>query len=371
MAYLRKLPSSRWQATVRDAAGKRHTKTFDTKAAARVWATKQDERVDAGHFTAPSSGKVTVGEWHARWLTARVVEKATAKKTASWWANHVEPVWGATPLAGVAKMDVQAWVKRMQLAGVGAATIDGAVTYLGTMLGDAVEARMIPANPVRGVTRPTVARKRERVLTVEEAQRLLDAAGPWRMLWATALYSGLRWAELAGLQVSSFDARASTLTVVDVLERDGTLRPYPKSTAGHRVIRLPQWLTNDLAHHVLGRREGHVFLGMDPKRPTPLSYTRVRARVWVPLLERVGLADPQPTIHDLRHTYATWLIEDGTPLPTVQYLMGHESITTTMRYNHVSAAATERAVAALDAHMTHAGQKEGAALALRAAPDGA
>jgi integrase len=154
---------------------------------------------------------------------------------------------------------------------------------------------------------------------------------------------------------------------VDVLERDGTLRPYPKSEAGHRVLPLADWLTDDLARLIDGR-EGFVFTGA---QGGPLSYTRVRARVWVPLLERAGLADPQPTIHDLRHTYATWLVQAGVDLATVQYLMGHGKVTTTMRYSHVAPDAAEKALAALDAHMTHAGQKEGAALALRAAPDGA
>ncbi len=61
----------------------------------------------------------------------------------------------------------------------------------------------------------------------------------------------------------------------------------------------------------------------------PLRRTLFRARVWKPTLQRAGL-DPTLRFHDLRHSYATWLVDDGVPVNVVQRVMGHERSATTL-----------------------------------------
>jgi site-specific recombinase XerD len=57
-------------------------------------------------------------------------------------------------------------------------------------------------------------------------------------------------------------------------------------------------------------------------------------RVWVVALARSGLP-PALRFHDLRHSYATWLVSDGVPINAVSRLIGHEQISTTLdRYTH-------------------------------------
>ena len=66
--------------------------------------------------------------------------------------------------------------------------------------------------------------------------------------------------------------------------------------------------------------------------------------------KRVGLTDFH--FHDLRHTFASWLVMAGVPLATVSELMGHKSISMTMRYAHLSPAHKAEAVCSLDNNLT-------------------
>jgi integrase len=61
----------------------------------------------------------------------------------------------------------------------------------------------------------------------------------------------------------------------------------------------------------------------------PLRRTLFLTRVWRPTLLRAGL-DPTLRFHDLRHSYATWLVDDGVPVNMVQRVLGHERAATTL-----------------------------------------
>jgi integrase len=61
----------------------------------------------------------------------------------------------------------------------------------------------------------------------------------------------------------------------------------------------------------------------------PVGRTSFRTRKWKPAIRRVGLPE-QLRFHDLRHSYATWLVSDGVPPNIVQRIMGHEDVTTTL-----------------------------------------
>ncbi|MDP9798903.1 integrase [Catenuloplanes nepalensis] len=82
---------------------------------------------------------------------------------------------------------------------------------------------------------------------------------------------------------------------------------------------------------------------------TPLLRSNFRRRVWTPALRRAGL----PTtlrFHDLRHSYATWLVSDGVPINAVQRVMGHAQASTTLnRYTHAPVDYEARVRGALDA----------------------
>src|SRR5262249_18549817 len=110
MSYIRKLPSGRWQATVRGPDGRKHTKSDPLKKVVRTWAAGQESRFREGDWGDPRAGGVRVGEWRARAAMASGVEKVTATKNESLWTVHCEPKWASWPMASVTRMEAQGWV---------------------------------------------------------------------------------------------------------------------------------------------------------------------------------------------------------------------------------------------------------------------
>jgi integrase len=146
------------------------------------------------------------------------------------------------------------------------------------------------------------------------------------MMW-TALLTGMRWGEVAGLRVGSVDLLRGELRVIEQRTRDldgDGVTAEPKSDAGVRALSIPASLVTVLAAHIASRgitaadaRE-LVFVG---ERGAPLNYSHWRQRVWIPACERAGLAGL--TFHDLRRCNATAMVADGVDLKTAQTRFGH------------------------------------------------
>jgi integrase len=95
---------------------------------------------------------------------------------------------------------------------------------------------------------------------------------------------------------------------------------------------MPEFLVDALRAHRLRQRPG-AELVFGTRAGTPLRRSNFR-RVWVLAVSRSGLP-ASLRFHDLRHSYATWLVSDGVPVNVVSRLLGHEQITTTLnRYTH-------------------------------------
>lgn len=235
------------------------------------------------------------------------------------------------------------------------------------LLADAVRHRLLRINPADVVETPSVPKHVDRFLSIEEADRLIEAikmpgerAGVARgekrprvpdpanrLFVQLMLDAGLRWQEAAGLHVFRVDLMRQQLTVREVVERGGRIKDVPKSEAGQRVVPLTDDLVSGLSRHLGGRaRDGLVFT--DP-RGGPLDYSNWLKRVWAPALEEAKLADPQPTPHDCRHSYGSWLAENNVPPHEIRDLMGHSSLRATERYVHASTKRMQRARDALGA----------------------
>ncbi|MGX1490583.1 tyrosine-type recombinase/integrase [Streptomyces tendae] len=225
------------------------------------------------------------------------------------------------------------------------------LTYIHSVLKSALEHAVreeeIPRNVARNVRTGTPRPRRFEPLTADEARQLLAATRGHRLhaLFELALHTGLRKGELLGLRWEDLDLDAGTATIRRTLQRTNTggLTTLPtKTRASERRIALPTRCIQSLKlHHERQQREreaagaawqhdGYVFTTVQggPVDPTNLS------RAFTTLLRKAGLR--RIRFHDLRHSTATLLLEQGVELVVIKELLGHAHIGVTATvYAHV------------------------------------
>ena len=161
------------------------------------------------------------------------------------------------------------------------------------------------------------------VLSAAEVLRLLNAAAPGRerLLLQVAYGCGLRLSELLHLQVADID---SGRMVIHVRQGKG---------AKDRLVPLSLCLLEALRSY-WRRTRPRTWLFPGHKPAKPLNASSIQRR-FSQLVKQVGLSK-RCSMHTLRHSYATHLLEAGVDLLTLKALLGHNSLQTTARYLHVS-----------------------------------
>lgn len=337
-------PKGLWQATVRHPSGERFSRSDPLKKVVETWASEEEGKIRRGEWVNPHAGKLTLAQWRLKWLETRRVEIATAERTDSWWRNHIDPKFGSWPVATIQSWDVEAWVTHLE-GKTGLSTVNGCLRLLGQMLRAAVRHKLIPTDPTSDVHATTPPPHIDRFLTRAEAKTLLEQFGDEdRLFVELLLYCGLRFQEAAGLRRFRVDLLRRRIQIAKVQPRKGTEK-RPKSDAGVRLVPLTAELVIHLSRAIPEPNEELVFTSPQGKR---IRYEHWLRKTWQPALVKAKLADPQPTPHDLRHTYGSWLGEAGVPQPQIAALMGHGSLRSTERYVHATEARFDQARAVLE-----------------------
>ncbi len=207
-------------------------------------------------------------------------------------------------------------------ATVSAGTVRRVIGVLTAVLNAAVEWGWLDSAPKR--KRAKVVSKRVRWLSAAEAEQLL-AELPEHLtdMAQFSLETGLRRANVTGLQWSQ----------VDLVRRVAWI--HPDQAKARKAITVP---LSDTAITVLRRQlpkkrqPGHVE-AVFVYRGSPVYQTTTAA--WKKALERAGIRDFR--WHDLRHTWASWHVQRGTPLQVLKELGGWETMEMVQRYAHLSA----------------------------------
>jgi integrase len=210
----------------------------------------------------------------------------------------------------------------------------------------AVSNDLIPKTPCSGVKLPAVGGRRRTAVMPEDVAVIANAmaAAYQPMVWIGAVL-GLRWGEVAGLQVKSFDLERGEINVTDQLGRNGQLEP-PKSAAGVRTLSLPEPLAALIGRHIAAQG----LRGCDPEALVfvapeggPIDYTTWRRRYWQPAVAAAGF--PGLGFHDLRRTNATTMVSENVDIKTAQTRLGHSDPRLTLAIYAQATTEADRAAA--------------------------
>ena len=196
----------------------------------------------------------------------------------------------------------------------------------------AVDQELLPTNPAVGIKLPSPPPAVERFLTRAEYSAIREQLPTARdQAIADSLVStGVRWGEATGAHEARLDRRRGVLQVVEAwAEQAGKMKAHPK---GRRIrdVPVPSWLLDtwhDLSRDSTVKSCGYEHAGVRCRSGLLLAtatgsvlYSSNWRRVWDGAVTGAGVGHVRP--HDLRHTHASWLLQDGVSLAEVGRLLG-------------------------------------------------
>lgn len=284
--------------------------------------------------------------------------------------THFADYFGQMPLYSITQDVVQDYYQQKQLngarrdgkaGGLSAKTIRNHHMILKDFFSYAQKKYKLSENPTLETTRPEVVAKEMRVLSPDEMQIFISEVmrETQRIAILTDLFVGFRVGELLALEISDFDLERQTLTVnknlirvetvalsldnpnIRILNYDPSKKTHlivqstPKTKSSNRVIAISDGLCELLVRHIFTMANSSwpnpdnlLFPSKAGTYIDPKSFElRLKA-----VSRRCEIKKVNP--HALRHTFATRLVEEQTPLNIVQGILGHSSLETTRKYLH-------------------------------------
>jgi integrase len=350
----------RWVARITLEGGKRkHYYAKTRQEAARLLTSGLRDR-EAG---LPIVGdRQTVGQYLTSWLS--IIEHSVKPRSHQSYVSVVRlyllPTLGNVALSKLTAQQIQTIYARKLKEGLSPTTVRHFHAVLHKALDNAVRLGLVPRNVADLVQTPRIRRQDMMTLTAEQAKALLSTAvgNRFEALYVLALMTGLRQGELFGLKWHDIDFDAGLLSVQRTLNvlAGKLVFAEPKTEMSRRNIVLPRRALRALATHRARQTEeralfGEAWTDLGLVFPNTIGYPEDASsfvrRDFRPLLRQTGL--PRIRFHDLRHTAATLLLEEGINPKVVSEMLGHAHISITLAiYGHVTPKMRQAAARAMD-----------------------
>jgi integrase len=360
----KKRKDGRWEAqyTIYTSSGTKRKSVYGrTKAEVAAKLRKILADRDGGvYFDAEN---LTLGEYLERWLKGSVkgsVWHTTYRDYAGHVRNHIAPELGRLKLAKLTSAHVQALYRKKLDSGLSPRTVNYIHATLHKALEQAVKWRLVPYNVSDAAVKPRQERRETLALTLEQVLTFLrvarEAQDRFEALYVVAVFTGMRPGELLALRWSDLvlDGPKPEARVRRSLSKDDSGRHIFKRTKtekGRSVSLMPQVVEALSTHRRRQAEERLRYSGLwqdqDLVFPNttgaPMDWDNLTARNYRPLREAAGL--PKNTrFYDLRHTFATLMLEQGENPKVVQEILGHSSIAITLGiYSHAIPSMQEQA----------------------------
>ena len=348
--------------------------TFRTEPEAMREAAAKEKQQRTPGAVDPRDGTITWGAWFEQWHDSRSLAYSTDSTYRSTADNHVMPTWETVRLCDIEPLTVARWVKQLQhptpaqrardVKPVSVWTVRNALMLFKTSLNAAVVSKRIGFSPAAHTPYPDMPVGLERYLTPDEVERIVFYMdGLNALLVWTSVQTGMRFGELAGLHWPRLNLERGTIQIVEKYDQKAKrMDPLPKDNE-QRTVPLPQDLVAMLTQyrdhaapdrsktcgvpHTAGRCNGDlVFRGA---RGAALHSNQWGRGPWARALKVAGI-EGRVRPHDMRHTYASWLLQQGVHLAELARMMGHSDWEVTKKYAHLSEQGYETVRDALTDH---------------------
>jgi integrase len=251
------------------------------------------------------------------------------REDASYYKNHLSSRFDNKKLDEISTFDLERMKSELLKEGLAPASVKHCLVLTRQMYNKATAWGMYSGpNPIKGVKMPTPQNQRERFLSYDEADRLLKELAKISTqvhdMALLSLQTGMRAGEIFNLKGQDLDFENNLISIMDSKNKQAR-KTY--MTEGVRDI----------------------LLTVNPEDPTALVFPDRKGNKGVQVshafdrtVDRLefnkGIKDRRykVTFHTLRHTFASWLALQGTPIFTISQLMGHKTLSMTQRYSHLS-----------------------------------
>lgn len=245
------------------------------------------------------------------------------------YKNHLAERLGGKRLNEISPLDLEKMKSELAGEGLAPATVKHCLILVRQMFNKALAWELYQgANPVKKVKLPVPQNQRERYLSFEEAGTLLkDLLIKSRTAHDMALLSlqtGLRFGEITKLKGQDLDFENELITIINPKNKETRKASMTIAVKNMLRERFPENPTDYIFKDRWHGERVQMITGV---------FTRVANGLF-----NEGVTDPRQrvTFHTLRHTFASWLALQGTPILTISQLLGHKSLTMTLRYSHLS-----------------------------------
>ena len=349
----------RWAVDFYDQHGKRRLKTLPkdaTKAEARKLLREIEQEVEQRKWM-PTKSIPTFPEVAQEWLEY----KKPNVRFSSWdgYRGHVDHHFhdfNGLKINRITTASVEKFIRKKQEAGTHIGTLRKIIVTLNQIVKYAVRHNYLAHNPVRDAERPKrsqhVDEKQKthadfKILTPSQITALFDAVSnpKYKTLFMLAVMGGLRQGELLGSKWSDLDLQNNQIHVQRTYNKKTWYKP--KSKTSDRRVDLGPAMIKALKKWKLACPPNKLDLIFPSEAGNPLQEACMVRRYYKPALEKAEA--PKIRFYDLRHTYASLLIEQGENIKYIQNQLGHSSPVVTLEvYAHLMKPVNQEAAIRLE-----------------------
>lgn len=291
----------------------------------------------------PMTFREFVEVWRTDHVATQELKPATIRGYESVIERHLLPAFGDHRMDRITAEHIRRFFKEKQEATsektsrpLSKKTLVNTLRLLNSIFNFAMTIELLVKNPCKSIKLPRAPKREMDFLRPAEVRAFLGAFEDeeMRCLFTTAVMTGMRRGELLGLQWDDVDFHGNVIRVRRSIS-NGEIQ-LPKTEKSRRAVQVGPELLKTLRAHKLrtGTRSAFIFT---TKGGTLLDPDNLVKRVFEPTLLAAGI-ERHIRFHDLRHTFASILINEGANLKFVSEQLGHASIMITLdRYSHLIA----------------------------------